>query len=121
MLADYTIDPSRKLILGTWSGRFTLPEIEAAIMKLRRMPDFREDYHRLYNLLDMPVPEVSPSIVSWVRFIDPMFPGTRRGVVTTSAALRVGVGMFRALSGFSSEQMGIFENFEEALDWVLRD
>jgi len=122
MPSDYVIDVDRRLVItSAWD---VLTSAEAMKHQDRLLVDkaFKPDFSQLLDYTRVTLVDISAAMVKQLAARNVFLPQSRRAVVVGNSKVVFGmVRMFqtyREISG-GPEQMRIFEDRDEALQWLL--
>jgi hypothetical protein len=120
MATGYIIDPDRRLIRITFSGRVSVAEMYEGRRDMMADPAFRLGYSRLVDARSVTSLEMNGYSVKKFAQEHAVARGGRRAIVMSSAPVRGLARMFqiyRELAG-ATEVTELFDDMDNALRWL---
>jgi hypothetical protein len=118
MSGAYTIDLKRSLVRSRGWGVLTDRELLAHVRALTVDPHFAPNFHQLADLRDVTDVQITSATIKEMVRLNPFWAGARRALVITNDVLFGMARMYQILKDESPDELQIFRNMEDALQWL---
>lgn len=118
MVTDYHIDPSKRTVFLTFSGKVTFLEIADIIEKMKADAAFDPTFMELVDITGVDFPDLHFAELRHIaRELDPFDPTARRAIIAPDG-LSYGIArMYQMIIG-NTETLRIVRSREEGLRWL---
>ena len=118
MPISFQIDPRHEIVFSTAEGMISDEELLASQAAIGGHADFRVHFSQLYDFREADFKEVAAQVVGVLARSDP-FSGMALRAFLARTPLQYGVlRMYISMCMKAGESMKIFENRDEALEWL---
>jgi len=121
MPASYVIDKERGLVISTGTGRYTADDGIAHQAALAADPDFQSTFNQLLDFTEVTQVVLNTDAIRQLAQRHVFSEQSRRAFLVTNK-LEIGLSRmfaaYREIAG-GKEQMKIFEDREEAMQWLM--
>ncbi|MDD9933952.1 MAG: hypothetical protein OXT09_10125 [Myxococcales bacterium] len=114
----YRIDPSRRVIVRTFSGALTDQDLEEHRRALRADPEFASDYDQFSDYLGVTEMRVTADMIRTLAGTRIFDPGIRCAIVAADDLAYGFARMYQLGHEDAGEHVRIFRNREDALEWL---
>jgi hypothetical protein len=122
MPATHAVDPQRRLIIVTATGRLTGSDLFAVDGAMRSDPAACPDYHQILDYSRITEDCVTAAELRQLSDPPPFFRPTSRRAIVASGLLAYGnMRMFELLRNGAAGTFRFFQNYADAERWVLHD
>lgn len=118
MSGAYTIDLERSLVRSRGWGVLTDRELLAHARALTVDPHFAPNFRQLADLREVTDVQITAATIKEMVRLNPFWAGARRALVITNDVLFGMARMYQILKDESPDELQIFRNMEDALQWL---
>lgn len=118
MPVDIKLDLKNKIVYSKGTGKITNADIVEYPEKLKTFPDFKPDFHHLFDLKEVEEIKVKTKMIYEVIQISIFSPMSKRAIIARSSNYFNILRMYELINDPRKKRVQIFQTVKEAYKWI---